>query len=111
MALGLLAGAVCLGAWAARTMRSVDTPIEPGLLPRALVVTGPFRYTRNPLYLALLQVSGAFTALTASLWFAVGTAAIGVALNGYVIPREERELAELFGDKYEHYVRRVRRWL
>lgn len=92
-------------------MKRCRTPIEPGQIPARLVTTGPFRFTRNPLYLALLLVLTALAVMGNSLWLALGTGVLLLLLDRLVIVREEAVIRRTFGSEYSSYVARVRRWL
>lgn len=107
----LFAVAIALFAWSFRTFRTHATSIEPGAAPSALITRGPFRWSRNPMYVALLLLSLSFALLTASVWFFAATAVLGALLDRIVIAREERVLGAHFGDEFGSYRRRVRRWL
>jgi protein-S-isoprenylcysteine O-methyltransferase Ste14 len=106
-----IGAAVALGTWALATFHARHTTHEPFGTPRALVVSGPYRFTRNPMYLALttLLVAVAWCMRTAPWW------GVPVAFFLYVrlvnVPHEERLLDTLFGDAYRDYRARVRRWL
>jgi protein-S-isoprenylcysteine O-methyltransferase Ste14 len=77
----------------------------------AIVAGGPFRFSRNPIYLSMILLQIGVGVWTKSLWFFV-LAAISVALLTWgVIMREERYLEQKFGDKYLSYKSRVRRWI
>jgi protein-S-isoprenylcysteine O-methyltransferase Ste14 len=103
--------AVALFLYAVRTFRTAGTPV-PGNRPTTTVVrTGPYRYSRNPIYLAfsLLQLGLAFWVNT--LWLLV-TLVPAVALMSFVvIPREELYLETRFPSDYLAYKTSVRRWL
>jgi protein-S-isoprenylcysteine O-methyltransferase Ste14 len=103
--------AVALFLYAVRTFRSADTPV-PGNRPTTTIVrTGPYRWSRNPIYLAfsLLQLGVAFW--VNSLWLLV-TLLPAVALMSFVvIPREEKYLETHFPSGYLPYKASVRRWL
>ena len=103
--------AVALFLWAVRTFRTAGTPV-PGNRPTTTIVrTGPYRYSRNPIYLAfsLLQLGLAFW--VNSLWLLV-TLMLAVALMSFVvIPREEHYLESRFPSDYLPYKTSVRRWL
>ncbi len=103
--------AVALFLSAARTFRTAGTPV-PGNRPTTTIVrTGPYRYSRNPIYLSfsLLQLGVAFW--VNSLWLLV-TLMLAVALMSFVvIPREERYLERRFPSEYLPYKASVRRWL
>jgi protein-S-isoprenylcysteine O-methyltransferase Ste14 len=103
--------AVALFLWAMRTFRTAGTPV-PGNRPTTTIVrTGPYRYSRNPIYLSfsLLQLGVAFW--VNSLWLFV-TLMPAVALMSFVvIPREEHYLESRFPSDYLPYKASVRRWL
>jgi protein-S-isoprenylcysteine O-methyltransferase Ste14 len=104
-------GALALALWGQRTMRAAGTNIHPGMPALAIVERGPFRVTRNPLYLSLILLYiaiGVMLASPAFLLFAVPL--IGVLHFGVVL-REERYLNAKFGDVYRDYKARVRRWI
>ena len=77
----------------------------------ALVTTGIYRYTRNPMYLGLLMLLLAFTAYLAVPWALVGPLAFALFIARFQIIPEERVLAAKFGDVYRAYQAQVRRWL
>lgn len=114
---GLWAGAVILvvaasfGSWAFYEMSRHHTPIEPGQVPKKLVTTGPFRFTRNPLYVMLVLIMAAVGLMMRSAWFFIGTAALLALLDRLVITREERLIREHFGEEYAAYAAKVRRWV
>jgi protein-S-isoprenylcysteine O-methyltransferase Ste14 len=103
--------AVILFFSAVRTLRAAGTPV-PGNRPTTTIVrTGPYRYSRNPIYLAfsLLQLGIAFW--VNSPWLLV-TLIPAVALMSFVvIPREEQYLETRFPSDYLSYKASVRRWL
>ncbi len=103
--------AVALFLYAVRTFRIAGTPV-PGNRPTTTIVcTGPYRYSRNPIYLSfsLLQLGAAFW--VNSLWLLV-TLMPAVALMSFVvIPREEHYLESRFPSDYLPYKASVRRWL
>lgn len=103
--------AVALFLWAVNTFRTAGTPV-PGNRPTTTIVrTGPYRYSRNPIYLSfsLLQLGVAFW--VNSLWLLV-TLMPAVALMSFVvIPREEHYLENRFPSGYLPYKASVRRWL
>ena len=103
--------AVALFLWAVRTFQTAGTPV-PGNRPTTMIVhTGPYRWSRNPIYLSfsLLQLGVAFW--VNSLWLLV-TLIPAVALMSFVvIPREEHYLESRFPSDYLPYKASVRRWL
>ena len=112
-----IAGALFLVGWMAIAFPSIGrfrrskTSIVPIRPAEALVLSGPYHYTRNPMYvsLALLTIAcGLFLATWWPLVLLVPTLAI---VQQLVILPEERYLRRRFGTDYEAYTRRVRRWL
>jgi len=86
-----------------------------GVLPfkptRTLITTGPFRFSRNPIYLGLAIAYLGVTAWTRLLW-PLATLPLGLwALWKTAIQPEETYLAGRFGEDYAAYCRRVRRWI
>lgn len=77
----------------------------------SLVTAGPYRYSRNPLYLG----ANVFCFFGAALLFGSPTALIMTAVHlpfmNLIIRREERQLEQKFGDSFRAYKRQVRRWL
>ena len=87
------------------------TTLHPFGEPTALVTDGPYRFSRNPLYLSLaLLLLGAAVYLGSLTPFVVVPAFVW-AINASFIRPEEAKLAAAFGDAYRDYCRRVRRWL
>ena len=77
----------------------------------ALLTSGPFRWTRNPLYLGLAILLACFGVLLDSAWMLSLTPVLVLLLDRLVIAREELRLRAQFGEEYEAYTRGVRRWL
>ncbi|MEM7344336.1 MAG: isoprenylcysteine carboxylmethyltransferase family protein [Chloroflexota bacterium] len=97
--------------WATRTMSEVDTAINPNDTTTTIMVKGPFKFSRNPIYLGMLLLLLGVGIWTNTLWF-FGLAVLFVILLQWgVISREERYLANKFGDEYLSYKAQVRRWL
>jgi protein-S-isoprenylcysteine O-methyltransferase Ste14 len=108
-ALALAAGA--LATWAARTMRSAGTNIDPGEPALTIVRGGPFRFTRNPMYLALCLLHAALGFLLNNWLPVAATAVLWAVLHFGVVLREERYLEAKFGETYLTLRRSVRRWI
>jgi len=79
--------------------------------PKKLVVQGPFRYTRNPMYLALFTALLAWTLLYQTIDVLLYSVAVVGAVNLFVIGYEEPYLQRVFGPEYDEYRARVPRWL
>ncbi len=97
--------------WSFVTMRAHGEHPEPGHPTKMLVVSGPFRRTRNPIYVGFLLIAAglalAFNAVAVLIAAFVGA----VALTVLVIRREEAYLEREFGDVYAGYMSRTRRWI
>jgi protein-S-isoprenylcysteine O-methyltransferase Ste14 len=93
-----------------RRVRTTVDPLRPERAS-ALVVSGIFRWTRNPMYLGLAIVLLGWAVYLAHPLAALGVPAFVAWMNGSQIPREERALEQLFGAEFAQYKTRVRRWL
>ena len=103
--------AIAIFVAAVRTLRAAGTPI-PGNRPTTTIVrTGPYRFSRNPIYLAfsLLQFGLSFWVNSVALLITLMPAMALMRL--VVIPREERYLEARFSSEYLRYKASVRRWL
>jgi protein-S-isoprenylcysteine O-methyltransferase Ste14 len=87
------------------------TTIVPHHKSAALVTGGPYRWTRNPMYVGLVLVYLGIAALVGSAWALLLLPLPVLAMNAVVIPMEERQLEAMFGPSYAEYKARVRRWL
>lgn len=79
--------------------------------PLALVTEGPFRYSRNPIYLGFVLILLGVAILLGSFIVFVAPVAMFVTMEGMFIPYEEQLLTETFREKYLDYKKAVRRWL
>ncbi len=102
---------VLLAAWGRSVMERAGTNVNPMLPTTALVTTGPFRRSRNPLYVALTLMYVGLGLLTNSLWVLALLVPVLLILHNGVVRREERYLEAKFGDAYRSYRARVRRYL
>ena len=88
-----------------------ETGLLPGQATNAMIEEGPYRLSRNPLYVGLLAFYVGVALLVPSFWALVlFPVAVLLVLWGAIRP-EERFLHERFGAPYDDYARRVRRWL
>lgn len=109
--IALIAVAFTLDIWAFQTFRRHRTEIMPHKPARQLVTSGPFRYSRNPIYVGNVLIILGLGAITGSIWFLPAALVFVMAVTQLAIIREERHLAALFGEEWEVYAARVRRWL
>ena len=97
--------------WALWLFGRHQTGLLPGQAATAIIEEGPFRVSRNPLYLGLLALYLGLALLAPTVWgLVLFPAAVLLILYGAIRP-EERYLHERFGARYDDYARRVRRWL
>ena len=97
--------------WGIASMRRAQTNIYPSLPAMALVTAGPFRFTRNPLYLALAILYLGLTAEFNTAWGLAVFVPLAIVMHYGVILREERYLERKFGQPYRDYCAKVRRYL
>jgi protein-S-isoprenylcysteine O-methyltransferase Ste14 len=104
-----------LGLWlmaaALARFRRARTGVRPFSDATALIADGPYRFTRNPMYLGMVTMllGGACVLGTATPWLL--PPCFAVLIDRRFIRREEGFMAERFGDEYRNFCRRVRRWL
>lgn len=107
----LLAGGMAVMVWAALAFRSHNTTIRPDRAATTLITSGPYAFSRNPLYLgeamALLGAALVFNRMS----LALAAVAFVPAVTTLAIHPEERHLERQFADDYRSYAARVRRWL
>jgi len=112
LAVVLVAIGAALSITAAMLFRRERTELNPtSTTNRTLVTTGPFRFTRNPMYLALVLVTFGI-ALWVGAWpMFLAPIATFATLNWVHIPFEEAKMRGQFGEAFEAYARRVKRWI
>jgi len=112
MPVGVVGGlaAVALFVYSVRTFKTAGTPV-PGNLPTTTIVrAGPYRLSRNPIYLAFSLLQLAIAVWVNSPWLVLTLVAAVAVMSLVVIPREERYLEARFPAEYSAYKRSVRRW-
>jgi protein-S-isoprenylcysteine O-methyltransferase Ste14 len=97
--------------WSLRLFGRHGTGLLPGQATHAMIEEGPYRFSRNPLYVGMLVLYLALALLAPTFWgLVVFPLAVLLVRWGAILP-EERFLRERFGAPYDDYTRRVRRWL
>src|SRR5215470_11843476 len=94
-----------------RVLSRAHTPVDPLKPTTALVTEGPFRYSRNPIYVALTLLYLGVALLINALWILLLVVPAVLVIRYGVIAREEAYLTRKFGDAYRQYTTQVRRWL
>jgi len=97
--------------WSAWWFYIKKTPIEPHHTPKALIVEGPYRLTRNPIYLALVVVTLSSALGRGSIIGLCATAALWWVLDRRFAAPEEALLRKQFGAKAESYLSKTKRWV
>ena len=109
--LTLLALGGLLTAWSMFAFHKAKTAIDPRQPTTFLILSGPFRYTRNPLYVTLFLMLTGFGVLLDNPWMLAGLLPMYLALRYAVVALEEEYLERKFGEEYRKYKASVRRWL
>jgi len=109
--LGLLVLGVGIVICTRRAMQVAGTNIDPTLPTTAVVASGAFHFSRNPLYVALTLVYLGLTLLANTQWGLVMLVPLLLVMHRGVVLREERYLEQKFGETYRAYRRKVRRYL
>ncbi len=97
--------------WAFITMKSAGTSASPRETSKNLTTSGPFKYSRNPIYVAMTGLYIGFSLFINAIWPLVLLIPLLVAMQWGVILREEQYLSLRFGEEYLNYMKNVRRWL
>ncbi len=100
-----------LGGLALRRFRLAGTSVVPGEPTTALVATGPYRFTRNPIYIGFTLAYFGFAIVLTSMWVLLLLIPVLIILQRGVVLAEEAYLERKFGDAYRKYKARVPRWL
>jgi protein-S-isoprenylcysteine O-methyltransferase Ste14 len=108
---GLIAVGLVLGLSAIITVRRAGSTIRVDRPVTALVVGGPYRWTRNPIYLGLTLVSAGISVAANAIWPLLLLPVVFTFVRRQHVEREERYLDRTFGREYRRYRDRVPRWL
>ena len=100
-----------LAGWAWTIFRRARTTTVPGKSSATLVTRGPYRFTRNPMYVGLTLAYLGEAGLLKQLWPVAILPLVLAYVNWTVIPVEEAKLQEVFPSDYQRYRSRVRRWI
>ena len=87
------------------------TPILPGKKPTFAVMEGPYKFTRNPMYLGVSTALLGAAVYFGNLLSFLSPIIFFFVMNYYFVPFEEKLMESLFGKKYLDYKKKVRRWL
>ncbi|ODB92043.1 hypothetical protein A3194_06410 [Candidatus Thiodiazotropha endoloripes] len=107
----LSVAAIAMTLWGMREFRASRNPVAPIRPINRLMVSGPYRFTRNPLYLSLILLQLGLALVFLNGWMVVMLLPVVVIVHYYVVIREEAYLLGRFGSDYQTYQERVRRWI
>lgn len=102
---------IILDSWASKLFNQASTPVQPGKTPLSLVTTGPYEYSRNPMYIGMTLMLIGLSVFLGSLTAFIPAVAFVLVANFWFVPMEEQVLNEEFSEEYSEYTSRVRRWL
>jgi len=100
-----------LAAWSLFIFHKAHTTTTPGETSTKLVTSGPYRFSRNPMYWGLIFAYVGEAGLLAQVWPLLILPFTVAYINWIVIPVEEARLKEDFGSEYEQYCAKVHRWI
>jgi len=111
--LGVVITAVglAIGGMGVREFRRGGTNVNPYEPALTLVTSGPYRYTRNPMYLGMVLMLLGLSLMFSLEWGVILTPVLWFALDQLIIAREESYLTAKFGEPYREFLGRTRRWL
>lgn len=107
----LAVAGLAFGGWAFFTFVRAKTTPHPNHPVNALVTWGPYRISRNPMYIGLSVFTAGLALLGNAAWILAALPFVWLALGRLVIDREEAYLTRKFGDEYRTFLARTRRWL
>ncbi len=108
---GIFLAALLLLVWSAIWFWRKRTPIEPHHTPKTLIVEGPYRLSRNPIYLGLVLLTVASALGNGSVIGLLGAVALWWVLDRRFAAVEEALLCKTFGDEADQYLKQTRRWV
>lgn len=111
LGLPVLCAGLALAIVASRLFKTVGTNIVTFDKPDLLVTSGPFKFSRNPMYLGMGIVVVGLALMLGSAWPLLPAAAFCIVLDRWYVQFEEEKMLQTFGEDYEAYKRTVRRWI
>ena len=111
LGLAFISAGIAIAVSGVRQFRHARTTILPFGGTSQIVETGVYRWTRNPMYLGMALAYAGGAAIVNSVWGLVFLPVALALVHVFAIRHEERYLAAKFGDSYERYRTRVRRWI
>jgi protein-S-isoprenylcysteine O-methyltransferase Ste14 len=111
--LGLILIALGIGLfiWTVQFFEKHKTTLDPRGKPSRLITEGPYRLTRNPIYLGFFLIALGTALFFANILAIVGPILFFFFISTFIIPFEEETLGRTFGKTYQNYRKQIRRWL
>jgi protein-S-isoprenylcysteine O-methyltransferase Ste14 len=109
--IGFGIGGSALILWSIVTLSRAGTTVMPNGVSTALVTSGPYTRFRNPIYLGEVLLLLFAAEITKNFWFALAALVFAILITGLQIIPEERHLSAQFGEAYDTYRARSRRWI
>jgi len=107
---GIALAGFALMFWAFKIFSKKGTPKDPKKVPTTVVTSGPFRITRNPMYIGMILIMLGVASMIGLLVF-LAPIAFFIRMNFIYIPQEEKLMEKLFGQEYLNFKTKVRRWI
>ena len=109
-AIVIVAGIV-LGIWPIRLFKDTGQNATPWSETPEIIIKGPYKFTRNPMYLMMMLVNLGFAVVLSEAWILILMPILSLVLYHIAIKHEEVYLEEKFGESYRAYKQSVRRWI
>ena len=106
----LILSGVSLIIWAAKTFKKLGETPHHGKPIHKIIVSGPFQFTRNPMYLSMISIYIGLSLIINTYWLLLFLPFVLIILHYGVILREEKYLEKKFKEEYVSYKSQVRRW-
>lgn len=100
-----------LNIWTDQLLKKEKTTVKPFEKPAVLIQTGPFKFSRNPMYLGMALLLLGFEIILGSVTSFIGIVLFVFIMESLFIPDEEKIQLELFGEEYMKYKKKVGRWI
>ena len=111
LGVGIVIASLLIDMWVFELFKRHRTTIRPDRGASALVTEGPFRFSRNPVYVGNVLIMLGFIGIGGSWWFGVMALSFAYWVDRLAIRAEETHMAAMFGEAWTSYAARVRRWL
>ena len=107
----LIGFGLVLALWSRSLFLKNATTLQPSEEPTVLLISGPFQFSRNPVYLGMASILLGIAVVQGTLVALVFPVIFVMLIEFFIIPGEERMLEKIFGESYRAYKKSVRRWI